>query len=227
MAVRSAWDYDTRLPAFLDWATSVGSTLLHGAAVFAWNADKAYLLDLERAAVPVVPSAVVERPRDLVDAAEKYAGAAMVKPRTGADGRGVVRVRDPDDLAHVSDGPWLVQPLVESVRSEGEQSVFVFGGRATSQLRKVAGDHDIRVHEHHGGASHPTRLDPEAGALAVRALAAAADVTGTRLRYGRVDILRYQGRLVVSEVELTEPSLYLDDIPENGEAFAEVLQANL
>ncbi|GAA1951175.1 hypothetical protein GCM10009798_08100 [Nocardioides panacihumi] len=158
---------------------------------------------------------------------DEFGCPAVVKPRTGADGRGVVVVRDREALTRVSQGPWLVQPLVESVRTDGEQSVFVFDGRATSQLRKVAGNDDIRVHEHHGGASHPTPLDPAAAALATRTIASAGEVVGTNLAYGRVDMLHHQGRLVVSEIELIEPSLYLAEIPENAEAFADMLRTRL
>ena len=48
VAVRSTWDYHRRCPEFLAWARRVerDSPLLNGAEVFAWNANKAYLLDL-------------------------------------------------------------------------------------------------------------------------------------------------------------------------------------
>ncbi len=35
--------------------------------------------------------------------------------------------------------------------------------------------------------------------------------------------MRYQGRLVVSEVELTEPGLYLDVLPTNAHPFADAV----
>ena len=48
VAVRSTWDYHRRLPEFLDWAraTEAVAPVLNGADVFAWNADKSYLLAL-------------------------------------------------------------------------------------------------------------------------------------------------------------------------------------
>ena len=48
---------------------------------------------------------------------------------------------------------------------------------------------------------------------------------GGRPAYARVDQLRLAGRLVVSELELIEPGLYLDLLPENAEAFAEHVRA--
>ncbi len=59
----------------------------------------------------------------------------MVKPRISASGHGVVVVDGPDDprLDDVDDVPVVVQPLVESIRTEGEHSVFVLDGRASQQ----------------------------------------------------------------------------------------------
>jgi hypothetical protein len=39
--------------------------------------------------------------------------------------------------------------------------------------------------------------------------------------------MRLDGRLVVSEVELTEPGLYLDVLPANGAAFADAVAARV
>ena len=72
---------------------------------------------------------------------------------------------------------------------------------------------DIRVHEQFGGTSRSVELTDEAAMLAAEAIATVVDLLGEEIVYGRVDMMRYQGRLVVSEVELTEPGLYLDVLP--------------
>ena len=36
-------------------------------------------------------------------------------------------------------------------------------------------------------------------------------------------MMRHEGRLVVSEVEVTEPGLYLDVLPGNAEPFADAV----
>lgn len=120
-------------------------------------------------------------------------------------------------------GPWVVQPLVESVRTEGETSVFVFGGRPVSQVDKVPAHGEIRVHEEYGGRSRPVPLDPGKSALAATTVASTAGLLGTDLLYARVDIMRLpDGSLVVSELEVTEPGLYLDVLPGNASAFVEI-----
>jgi glutathione synthase/RimK-type ligase-like ATP-grasp enzyme len=224
VAVRSTWDYDSRLGEFLGWASGVGPALLNGAHVFSWNTDKRYLVELRDAGVPVVPTVVADTVPDVRSAAVSW-GPAVVKPRVGAGGRGLEVVSDgtawrPQD-GH--DGPWVVQPLVESIRHDGETSVFVIGGRPVSQVQKLPGRTDIRVHEQFGGTTRSVELTDEAAALAGQAVAAVVDLVGAEIVYGRVDMMRHGGRLVVSEVELTEPGLYLDVLPLNALPFADAV----
>jgi hypothetical protein len=116
-----------------------------------------------------------------------------------------------------------VQPLVASVRTEGESSVFVLDGTCVSQVDKAPGGDEIRVHEHFGGVSRPVPLRDEHVELALAAIAAAGR-DGRPLDYGRVDMLRLaDGTLAVSELELIEPGLYLDVLPANAEPFADLV----
>ena len=230
VVVRSTWDYHRRLPEFLEWVDRVdaGSRLVNDARVLRWNADKRYLLDLADD-LPVVPTRSVAADDLLSGLRDGLAehGTVVVKPRVGASGIGVVVAARTDDLrlATLTAGPWVVQPFVESVRTEGETSVYVFGGRAVSQLRKVPAAFEVRVQEEYGGRAEAVPLDDDAAALAELAVAAAGARVGGRPAYARVDLLRLAGRLVVSELELIEPGLYLDLLPENAEAFAEHVRA--
>ena len=239
VAVRSAWDYEQRLDEFLAWAGSV-PWLLNSAAVFAWNTDKSYLTQLAAAGLPVVPTLVVENEAELPAAiAEVSAGpggmpSAVVKPTVGAGGRGVVVFDGTDggpaglDESGLGPGPWVVQPLVGSVRTEGETSVFVLGGQVVSQAQKVPAAGEIRVHEQYGGSTVPEALTDEAADLARRTVEAASALLGEPLDYARVDQMRLaDGTLVVSELEVTEPGLYLDVLPENAGLFADLVVARM
>lgn len=237
VAVRSTWDYVGRYAEFLAWARRVESvtTLLNGADVFAWNVDKTYLAALD--GVPAVPTVPADDLAELRAGVEKF-GRAVVKPRIGAGGAGVIVVDDPDDprLGQPIDdvpglparGPWVVQPLVESVRTEGEASVFVLGGQVASQVDKVPAGSEIRVHEHFGGSSRPVPVREEAASLALAAFRAAAALLGRTLDYGRADMMRRaDGTLAISELELVEPGLYLDVLPGNAEPFTDLVAARL
>jgi hypothetical protein len=119
----------------------------------------------------------------------------------------------------------VLQPLLESVRTFGELSVFVLGGRAGLAARKLPQSGEIRVHEEFGGVTERTEPTPQARALAERVVATAERVVGAGVGYSRVDLmLDDDGALVLSELEMTEPGLYLDVLPDNAEQFAELLR---
>ena len=232
VAVRSTWDYHRRLPAFLAWARAVErrTALLNGADVFAWNADKSYLVELAEL-VPTVPSHPVDDATlvaGLRDGLAAY-GAVVVKSRTGASGVGVVVAEGPQDAAPRGSrppGPWLVQPLVGSVRTRGESSVFVLGGRVVSQVDKRPGGADgpsSGCTSSTAAAPAPSPLEPEAGARPWRRWMRPPSCSARALDYGRVDLMGLDGRLVVGEVELIEPGLYLDVLPGNAAPFAELV----
>lgn len=236
VAVRSTWDYETRREEFLAWAWSV-PRLLNGAEALAWNTDKSYLLDLHAAGLPVVPSLLVDDEPELAPALVEVSPgerlSAVVKPRVAAGGRGLVvfdgESGGPDDLDEslLGPGPWVVQPLVGSIRTEGETSVFVLGGEVVSQAVKRPGTGEIRVHPRYGGRTEAMAVTDEAAGLARRAVAVCERRLGVPLDYARVDMVRHEGVLVVGEVELTEPGLYLDVLPANADAFADLVVRRL
>ncbi|WP_126688318.1 ATP-grasp domain-containing protein [Nocardioides ferulae] len=236
VAVRSVWDYHRRCGEFLAWAERVeaATRLLNGATAFTWNADKSYLLDLA-SRVAVVPTELLDDSSlaaGLAGALERH-GTVVVKPRTGAGGVGLVVCSATNDprLEGLTAGPWVVQPLVDTVRERGEVSVYVLDGRAVSQVDKQPGAGEVRVHELYGGRSQEVPLDPALAVVAEEAVRAAgahldADLSAD-LCYARVDLMHWQGRWSVSELELIEPGLYLDVVPGNADRFADVVATRL
>ena len=227
VAVRATWDYVDRHQAFLEWARAVEEVtpLLNGAQLFAWNSDKVYLVELARAGVDVVPTRAVASAQDVRDAVAEL-GEVVLKPRVGAGGVGV-RVLGADDPPGALEVqvPSVVQPLVPSVRTEGEMSVYVIGGEVVGQVRKVPAAGEIRVHEHLGGRYERVPLEPGPAARASRAVAVTERLLGCEVAYARVDLLLWAGEWRVSEVELIEPSLYLSLVPENAVALAAAVAA--
>lgn len=236
VAVRATWDYTVRLDDFLAWTRSLDqSRLLNGADVFEWNHDKAYLTELDP--LPVVPTRLASTGDDFARAIDEF-GTCVIKPRVSAGGVGLIVVSDPQDERlgqTISDhptyppvaGPWIAQPLVESVRTQGEVSVFVIAGQAISQVDKLPVGEEVRVHEFFGGASRPVPIDPSIAAVALEANDWLTRRFGRQLDYVRVDLLSYGDEWVVSELELIEPGLYLDVLPANAEPFTDLIAARL
>lgn len=235
VAVRSTWDYVTRHAEFLAWTASLDpARLLNGADVFAWNHDKRYLTDLGD--LPVVPTLLADDRDGLAQGVRRF-GTAVVKPRVGAGGAGLLVVTDPDDprlgrpvRSHPDypevDGPWVVQPLVESIRTHGESSVYVLDGRIGQRFDKLPGEGDVRVNEEFGGQVRAVATG-DVGDLVMTAYDAMTERFDRPMDYLRVDLLRWDGDWVVSELELIEPGLYLDVSPANAEPFADLLAARV
>ena len=233
VALRSPWDYTARPTEFVDWARSLDqSRLLNGADVFTWNHDKRYLAELGD--LPAVPTVLADDRAGLAEAVALF-GTAVVKPRVGAGGAGLIVVTDPEDPRlgrpvrslpdyPEVDGPWVVQPLVESIRTHGEVSVYVLDGQLSQRFDKQPGADDVRVNEEFGGRVRAADMG-DFGDLALRAYDVTCERFGRPVDYLRVDLLQWEGDWVVSELELIEPGLYLDVSPANAAPFADLLEA--
>ncbi|NHC23814.1 hypothetical protein G6553_11600 [Nocardioides sp. IC4_145] len=237
VVLRSTWDYQRRYAEFSAWTRRVeGVTrLLHGSDVVAWNAGKAYLLELaaDHDGVPVVPTALLDDRRlvpGLAAALDRW-GTVVVKPRIGAGGVGVVVASSTDDprLEGLVAGPWVVQPLVASVRTVGESSMWVLAGEVVGQVDKRPAGGEVRVHELYGGSSAAVPVDPTRAEVARAAVVAAARRLGAPPAYARVDLVLLEGQeglgggWAVSELELIEPGLYLDLAPGLAAPFADLV----
>ncbi|UGS34793.1 ATP-grasp domain-containing protein [Capillimicrobium parvum] len=216
VVVRSTWDYITRRDAFLAWAHGV-PRLANSAAVLEWNIDKRYLAELAAAGLPVVPTTFVE-PGGAPDAAA-LSGEVVVKPAVSAGSLDTGRHADPDAAAahvtrlHEAGRTAMLQPYVAGVDEAGETALLYLGGRWSHAIRKgpmlvgerrtVDGlflEEDIRPRE-------PSAAELELGE---HVMAVVAERFGSLL-YARVDLLPGPGgEPLVVEVELTEPSLYLE-----------------
>lgn len=189
-----------------------------------WNSDKTYLTQLAAQGVPTVET--VEAPAldeiSLAAAAERFGTTELVvKPPISASAVGTHRLRAGEPIPAAERGRrMMIQPFVPTIATEGEYAVILFDGVHSHTVVKRPKAGDFRVQEHLGGSTSPSV--PPAGAveLAQRALAAApAPAT-----YARVDIVRSgSGELQIMELELIEPSLFLDHAPDGGAAFSRAI----
>jgi len=210
VVVRSCWDYLERRDAFLDWASAV-PRLHNPADVLAWNTDKVYLRELSDAGVPVIDTRWdVRRGDDLPDADEW-----VVKPSVSGGSRDTARWGTPDEAYTHSEEliaagrTAMLQPYVPSVDTEGETALIFFGGRFSHAIRKgpllergegVRQDRDQRE-----------VITPRAPTAAQHEIAEQALNAVPATLYARVDLVTDpEGQPRLIELELTEPSLFLD-----------------
>ena len=249
--VRSTWDYADRVDEFLGWTERVGTRtrLFNPPAILRWNTDKHYLRGLARAGVPVVPTRFVEPGDAAEDALASFlAGGSdalsagrsgrvdefVVKPAIGAGSRDAARYRRDEALratAHLdrllaAGRSVMLQPYLARVDDVGETALIHIDVRFSHAIRKGA---LLQLcAELVAGLFAPETIDarqPGADELAVSAAACAAIAGGPTL-YARIDLVRDdEGRPVVLELELAEPSLFFAFGPGSVERFAAAILA--
>lgn len=230
VVVRSTWDYTWALDDFLRWAAAIGPRLYNAPEVIAWNVDKRYLFDLARAGIAVIAGEHVA-----VGASFRPPGGRfVVKPTVSAGARDTAvydgarhdTAREHVGALHAAGRDVLVQPYYGRVDSEAETAVVLIDGRLSHCMRK--GPLLALGRAPASGLFAPEAMrrracDADVLALARRTWEVAAERFGPPL-YARVDVLRSDaGEPAVLELELVEPSLYLDFAPGSPEALAEAL----
>jgi RimK family alpha-L-glutamate ligase len=153
---------------------------------------------LEAAGLPVPPTVVCQHADAALEAFAALGGDVVVKPLFGSEGRGMVRVSDPD-LAwrtfRTLERLQCVLYLQRFVAHPGwDLRVFAVGGRVLTAMRRYARG-GWRTNVAQGGRGEPTRLTPEQERLAL----AAADALGAPV--AGVDLLPDRdGRWYILEV---------------------------
>lgn len=240
--IRTTWDYQEKLPAFLSWAERVSqhTNLLNPATVVRWNTHKSYLRELAAHGVAIAPTHWLSRGSspDLPSLiANLGTEEGFLKPCIGATARETLRFATnatglPAAAAHVArllpQEDLMLQPFLSAVTTRGEWSAIFLDGRITHCVRKIPVPGDYRVQDDFGARDEPYEPTPTERAAAVAAMAAAERILGTSLLYGRTDWLwQDDGSCVLTELELVEPSLFFRHCPAAAGSMADALLTRL
>jgi glutathione synthase/RimK-type ligase-like ATP-grasp enzyme len=193
-----------------------------------------YLKDLAKAGVTVCPTVWYVRengcPEPKIDLKADLAtlGSArgFIKPTVGNGSSGALPF-DASTVVAATDhvrallehSAVMVQPFLPSVQ-QGELSLVMIDGAFSHALLKIPAENDFRVQEEFGARGEATEPDNEAKCLATKIIEAVTRKDGLPPLYARVDLLKdLEGRWVLNELELTEPSLfYKFDVYNRGSA---------
>ena len=237
VVLRSNWDYHHDLAGFTAWLDGLerrGTAVQNAPGLVRWNLDKRYLLDLARRGIRVPETEVVAADSSAIAGVLVRRGweQAVVKPTVGASGHGVRlwRAGEPveTDGASVTSatGEVVVQELLREVVEFGELSLVFFDGVYSHAALKRPAAGDFRVNSDYQGTIEAFTPGEDLVRQAAAALAALDEVP----LYARVDAIVRDGSLIVTELELNEPSLSLVLAPGSAERFAEAtlrrLQSN-
>ena len=218
------WGYHLRYAewlALLDRFERERLPVINPPALLRWNSDKAYLAEFDARGVPTVHTVAVDTLDEhaLAEARVRFdCDELVIKPPVSASATGTYRVGVNDAVPSNAVGArMLIQPFMASVATAGEYSIMLFDDVFSHAIVKRPKPGDFRVQPHLGGSEVSCVAPPGSIELAKAALAAApAPAT-----YARVDMIADEdGCLRIMELELIEPSLWLDLAPDKGAAFA-------
>jgi len=222
-----AWGYHERFAewlALLDRLEREQLPVANPVPLLRWNSDKAYLAELAAKGVATVPTIVVDAcdDRALAEARQVFgSGRLVVKPPVSAGATGTHLLGPDDALPEDSRSrPAIIQPMIETIATEGEYALMLFDGVLSHAALKRPRPGDFRVQPHLGGTMVAC-TPPAGGEELARAALAAAPAPAS---YARVDMIRgSDGALMIMELELIEPALFLDLSPDGGAAFAQAI----
>ena len=233
VVVRSCWDYHTSPVPFLAWLRALdagGVRVLNDPGTIEWNLHKQYLLELQREHGVPIPRTVLVRQGQAMSLGEAMARVGtqdvVVKPAISLSAWNTHRFTRPDPASEATfealraGHDLLVQAYLPQIR-DGEYSLVFFEGHYSHAVLKTPAPADFRVQRDHGGVHAPIEPDADVIAQAARALAA----TGFETTYARVDGVMAGPELVVMEIELIDPVLFLGLAqPSARTAFADAVQ---
>jgi len=251
--IRSTWDYTDRRAQFVEWVRRVEatSTLYNPAEVVAWNTDKMYLRDLEQRGLPIVPTIWLDPERNFsaraIHTRFPAFGEFVIKPTVSAGARDTGRydasvttqrmlaITHAKNLLAVGRDVML-QRYLHQVDTVGETALVYLDGEFSHAVRKGALlEGPYRKDELEGRLYRGEQIAPREPSeaerdVADRAMAALGEIfpAVTPFLYARVDLIPDDdGKPVILEIELTEPSLFLEHGPGSVQRAADAVTARL
>lgn len=229
------WDYLDDLDLFLNLLDDVNSSsavLVNDMALVRWTISKTYLRDLELRGAAIVPSIWYDefdpdKHSGLFDAHET--DRIIVKPVVSNNAHNTFLLEMPV-LANLvgelekafATRPFIVQPFMENVQSEGEFSLFFFSNEFSHAILKMPKQEDFRAQEEYG--ARIISAEPESELL--ETAAQILHLVDPMPVYARCDFIRGpDGRFLLMELEVIEPSLYLRMDSESPMRFAQAFDA--
>jgi glutathione synthase/RimK-type ligase-like ATP-grasp enzyme len=229
--LRSTWDAHTRAGEFQQWLLRIESltSVCNSVNLLRWNFDKRYLIDLSARGISIVPSIYFEpQSTRLLSRADVPWERVVVKPSIGGSSHGVRKFDSRTELDALNDHLTdllrskgaLVQRFEQTVETLAERSLVFIQGQYTHAVRRVPFNRGNTPDT--SDFDHFATSEEIAFALQVLTVAGARDTP-----FARVDLLPSADALLVMELELLDPSLFLTRNPPAARQLALALRARL
>jgi len=219
LVLRSCWDSHLHGAQFVEWLqrTSVIVPIVNDVETVLWNRNKFYLRELGEQGIEIVPTIFV--PSGEAIGTEDPARIetwpkVVVKPAVSASAHNIwlgdrAEFSTQVELTNrMQSEAFLVQQFIPEIQTQGEISFIYIDGHYSHAVRKRPAVGDFRVQEEHGGSCE---LFVPSSSLPGQVDAIAAAVPQVRRSlYCRIDVVEKAGKVLLMELELIEPELYLN-----------------
>ncbi len=233
VVLRSTWGYYRALEDFKAWteAMAASTRLFNSLDLVRWNLRKDYVEKLAAAGVRVPRSFVVPCETSAIGHVFDETGwaQAVVKPVSGASGHSVEllqRATLTAQTAGLADEARMsgvvVQEFLPEI-AEGELSLVYFDGVFSHAIRKRPPPGEFRSNSRYKPIRTAETPPPVVTQQGAACLAALPEMP----LYARVDGVVRDSVLIVIEVELLEPALFMEFAPPSAERFAEATMKRL
>jgi len=231
VVLRSCWDYHLRGKEFTEWLrrTAREVPILNDPETVLWNLNKFYLREMPATGIEIAPTVFVNGGTITPSAWQEIRSwkKSVVKPAVSASAHKTWRfdaaaLPEEDELKSRMEGePFLLQQFIPEIEAHGEISfIYIDGAYSHAVLKRPAAD-DFRVQQEHGGSAELFHCDSALLAQANEIVPKVAHVRESL--YCRIDAVVRNGRLVLMELELIEPELFLGLGQGAAERFADAI----
>lgn len=217
VVLRSCWDYHLRGNEFAEWLrrTAREVPILNDPETILWNLNKFYLREMPAIGIEIAPTVFVNGGPITSSAWQEIRSwkKSVVKPAVSASAHKTwlfdsEALPDENELKSKMQGEaFLIQQFISEIETQGEISFIYIDGAYSHAVLKCPAAGDFRVQKEHGGSAELFHPDPDLLAQADQIAAAVAQVRDSL--YCRIDALARDGKLVLMELELIEPELFL------------------
>ena len=232
----SIWDYYRYPRAFADWLqqTEGQTVFFNSIATVRENMDKRYLLRFQEAGKSVVPTLYLPQGSAWEEGAwarQLQSSHLVIKPVVGGAAVDTFQWNISDssfDRKNIQkvlqNKGMIVQPFIPSIQEFGEVSHIFFDGVYSHSVLKSPKKGDYRVQDDHGGRVQSYT----ATSAEIQSAGAWLELVKELPVYARVDLVQSQkGDMLLGELELIEPELWLRKNPAAADAFADAIMKRI
>lgn len=232
IVIRTTWNYSYHLPEFLSWIEHVeraGIRLHNSTEIVRWNCDKKYMRELAARGVSIPETHWILRGTLTQELLESLVTKpCVIKPTVSGGAKDTYRI-SPESIREVAEQlkqvatekDLMLQAFIPEITNPGEYSLIFFRNEFSHAVLKTPAAGDYRVQSKFGGLYQGVEVS--SGAIEQARFVLEQIPFEEVPLYARVDGVLRDGQLILMELELIEPYLFL----EFGDGAATVLASHL